>query len=171
MHTSMTDLQQNVSSPTQISEAAARLRRSVQDTEISPNDVLKVFDSWAKNLEVRELSKIPGIVFLRMWLRRGTVGPIITRELGPSGLHGGWSDAGRAECKAFPIGVVGHWPAANVEIQPLLSMTCSLLGGNAALVRVPLDLTDLTRTLMESLVESDADEVLTRRIFLAAFEH
>ena len=27
--------------------------------------------------------------------------------------------------------VVGHWPAGNIEIQPILSMTCALLGGNA----------------------------------------
>ena len=51
-------------------------------------------------------------------------------------MAGGLS-MGAPSCKAFPIGVVGHWPAGNVEIQPLLSMTCALLGGNAALVRVP----------------------------------
>ena len=50
-------------------------------------------------------------------------------------------------------------------------MTCALLGGNAALVRAPRDLHELTQILVEKLVESDPGEILTRRIFLAAFEH
>jgi hypothetical protein len=140
-------------------------------TEITPNEVMAVFDSWAKSLDSRELDDMPGIVFLRMWLRRGTLEPIIARELGSNGLHGGWTEYGRAKCKAFPLGVVGHWPAGNVEIQPLLSMTCALLGGNAALVRIPSGLVDLTRCLMGKLVQSDPGEILTRRIFMAAFEH
>jgi hypothetical protein len=50
-------------------------------------------------------------------------------------------------------------------------MTCALLGGNASLVRVPSGLVDLTRVLMEKLVQSDPGERLTRRIFIAAFDH
>ena len=38
----------------------------------------------------------------------------------------------------------------NVEIQPILSMTCALLGGNAALVRIPSGLVDLTGVLMDN---------------------
>ncbi len=157
--------------PQMISCAVRNLRQAVRDQELSPNDVLNVFESWAKKLDARELDDVPGIVFLRMWLRRGTLEPIIVRELGPDGLHGGWTEHGRAKFKAFPLGVVGHWPAGNVEIQPLLSMTCSLLGGNAALVRIPRDLVDLTRRMVEKLVESDPAEILTRRIFMAAFDH
>jgi hypothetical protein len=171
MMISTTDLTQNISSPAEISSAAVMLRQAVLDAEISPNDVITVFESWAKSLDARELDDIPGIVFLRMWLRRGTLEPIIARELGANGLHGGWTEYGRAKCKAFPVGVVGHWPAGNVEIQPLLSMTCALLGGNAALVRIPSGLVDLTRRLMEKLIQSDPGELLTRRIFMAAFEH
>lgn len=167
----MTALQQNVSSPAEISFAAARLRQAVQDKELSPNDVLAVFDVWAKSLDDRELDEIPGIVFLRMWLRRGTLEPIIARELGPNALNAGWSDSGRARCRAFPLGVVGHWPAANVEIQPLLSMTCALLGGNASLVRIPRSLAALTQPLIDRLVRSDPEGILTSRIFMAAFEH
>jgi len=97
--------------------------------------------------------------------------PIIARELGSNGLHGGWSESGRAKCKAFPLGVVGHWPAGNVEVLPILSMTCALLGGNGALVRIPGGLADLTRRVMEKLVQSDPGQVLTERIFMALFEH
>src|ERR1700683_4216776 len=128
---SMTELQRNVDSPAEISSAAVRLREAVSDAEISPNDVMTVFDSWARSLDSRELDEIPGIVFLRMWLRRGTLEPIIARELGANSVNGGWTDYGRARCKPFPLGIIGHWPAGNVEIQPILSMTCGLLGGNA----------------------------------------
>ena len=167
----MTELTHTVHSPAEISNAAAKLRQVVSDAEISPNEVMTVFESWAKSLDDRELDDLPGIPFLRMWLRRGTLEPIIARELGSNSLDGGWTEYGRAKCKAFPLGVVGHWPAGNVEIQPILSMTCALLGGNAALVRIPSGLVDLTRLLMAKLVESDPGERLTRRIFMAVFEH
>ena len=167
----MTALTQKVDSPAEISAAAVRLREAVSSRELSPNDIIDVFEAWAKNLSGREFDDAPGIVFLRMWLRRGTLEPIITRELGPNALHGDWSEYGRAKIRAFPLGVVGHWPAGNVEIQPILSMTCALLGGNAALGRIPSGLVDLTQHLMEKLVDSDPDELLTSRIFMAAFSH
>ncbi|MFZ0958885.1 MAG: acyl-CoA reductase [Candidatus Sulfotelmatobacter sp.] len=167
----MTALVHNVNSPDEISRAAAKLRQVVLDADLSPNDVITLLDSWGKALDARELDDIPGIVFLRIWLRRGSLEPMIVREFGPGGLDGGWIEQGRAGYKAFPLGVVGHWPAGNVEIQPILSMTCALLGGNAALVRVPSGLFELTGLLMAKLVQSDPDELLTQRIFMAAFAH
>jgi hypothetical protein len=167
----MTGLIQAVDSPVEIFAAAAELRQAVSAAEISPSEVMAVFESWAKSLDARELDEIPGIVFLRMWLRRGTLEPIIARELGANSVDGGWTEYGRARCKAFPLGVIGHWPAGNVEIQPILSMTCALLGGNAALVRIPTGLVDLTRILIEKLAQSDSEERLTSRIFMAAFDH
>jgi hypothetical protein len=167
----MTDLIHDIHSPAEISGAAARLRQRIVDSEISPHEVMTVFDAWAASLESREMNDIPGILFLRMWLKRGNLEPIIARELGANALHGQWTEYGRAECKAYPVGVVGHWPAGNVEIQPLLSMTCALLGGNAALVRVPEGLTDMTRRLLEKLEQSDPGQLLTSRIFMAAFDH
>lgn len=161
----------SVDSPAEICAAAAELRQVISADEMSPNEVMAVFDSWAKCLEDRELEPLPGIPFLRMWLRRGTLEPIIVRELGADALHGGWTEYGRAKLKAFPLGVVGHWPAGNVEIQPILSMTCALLGGNAALVRIPTGLVDLTRILMDKLRQGDRGQRLTRRIFMAAFAH
>ncbi len=171
MTISMTELTHRVDSPAEISAAAAKLRQEISDFQLSPNEVMTVFDSWTKSLDARELDDLPGIPFLRMWLRRGTLEPIITRELGSNALHGGWTEYGRAQLKAFPLGIVGHWPAGNVEIQPILSMTCALLGGNAAMVRIPSGLVELTRLLMEKLVESDPGQRLTRRIFMAAFDH
>jgi hypothetical protein len=162
---------QAVDSPAEISDAAGELRARIANDEITPNQVITIFEAWAKSLSAKELDEVPGIVFLRMWLRRGTLEPIIARELGAESLDGGWTEYGRAKCKAFPLGIVGHWPAGNIEIQPILSMTCALLGGNAALVRIPRGLVDLTRILMERLEQADPDERLTQRIFMAAFEH
>src|SRR5271167_852402 len=139
----MTDPIHQVDAPEEISGAAAQLRQRVLEREITPHEVMTAFDSWAASLDAREMDDIPGILFLRMWLKRGNLEPIIARELGANALHGGWTEYGRAKCKAYPVGVVGHWPAGNVEIQPLLSTTCALLGGNAALVRIPGALTDV----------------------------
>jgi hypothetical protein len=50
-------------------------------------------------------------------------------------------------------------------------MTCALLGGNAALVRVPEALIESTRRLLGKLEQSDPRQLLTSRIFVAEFEH
>jgi Acyl-CoA reductase (LuxC) len=168
---SIAEIVQAIQSPEEVSAAAAKLRQVIAEEEILPSEVISIFDAWAKKLDARELDELPGIPFLRMWLRRGTLEPIITRELGPEALDGRWTESGHARLKPFPVGVVGHWPAGNVEIQPLLSMTCALLGGNAALVRIPSGLVDLTRLLMEKLALSDPSGRLTRRILMASFDH
>jgi len=168
---SITEIAKDVGSPAEISAIAGKLREAISQEEISPNEVVGVFDSWAKSLDTRELDDLPGIAFLRMWLRRGTLEPIIARELGIASAEGRWTADGRAKLRAFPLGIVGHWPAGNVEIQPILSMTCGLLGGNAALVRIPSGLVELTRVLMDKLVHSDAGARLTRRISMVSFKH
>jgi hypothetical protein len=50
-------------------------------------------------------------------------------------------------------------------------MTCALLGGNASLVRVPSQLVDQTRRLMEELDYCDSNHTLTRRICMLVFDH
>ena len=164
-------LMRAIHSPGEISDAADELRAYLASDPITPNEVIGIFESWAKNLSARELDEVPGIVFLRIWLRRGTLEPIVVRELGANSLDGGWIDYGHARCRAFPLGIVGHWPAGNIEIQPILSMTCALLGGNGVLVRIPRGLVDITRILIEKLEQADPQGRLTRRIFMAAFEH
>ena len=136
--------------PAEISDAANELHAYIANDPITPNEVISIFESWAKSLDSRELDEVAGIVFLRIWLRRGTLEPIVVRELGANSLDGGWNEYGHAQCRAFPLGIVGHWPAGNIEIQPILSMTCALLGGNGVLVRIPRGLVDITRILVES---------------------
>jgi len=167
----MNDFTSVIDSPEQISLAAERLRQTVMTTEITPNTILDVYETWAAALGARETADIPGVAFLRLWLRRGTLEPIITRELGRGALHADWMEDGRARLKAYPIGVVGHWPAGNIEIQPILSMTCALLGGNTSLVRIPSGLVDQTRRLMQKLDQGDTARVVTGRVFMAAFDH
>jgi len=160
-----------VGSAQEINSAAVELREIVRTEEITPNAVLEIFERWAAALNTRELQEVPGVTFLRLWLRKGTLEPIVVRELGPHSLEGGWWEDGRARLRAFPLGLIGHWPAANIEIQPILSLTCSLLGGNGCLVRVPTGLVEVTRQLMEKLQEVDGPGLLTKRVFLASFEH
>lgn len=167
----MSDLIHAVDSPQEIACAARCLREIVQQKEIAPQVVLDVFDQWATALDDRELRDVPGVTFLRLWLRRGNLEPILLRELGPNSLNGGWREDGHARLRAFPLGVVGHWPAANIEIQPVLSLTCALLGGNACLVRVPSRLVGTTRQVMEKLREVDRRGSVTERIFMASFDH
>jgi hypothetical protein len=166
-----TDLIQTVDSAQEIIAPANRLRDTVRNEEITPQTVLKVFENWSTALAARELQEIPGLAFLRLWLRRGTLEPIVLRELGPNVMSGGWTDDGRARLRAFPLGLVGHWPAANIEIQPALTMTCALLGGNGCLVRVPGALIDVTRRIIEAIHEADREGIITRRFFLASFDH
>jgi len=167
----MTDTIQAVDSPQSITSAAKMIRDGALQKEIAPEQILEVFDQWAAALGSADLREVPGATFLRLWLRRGNLEPILLRELGPNSLQGGWWEDGRAKLRAFPLGIVGHWPAGNIEIQPILSMTCALLGGNGCLVRVPADLVEITRQVMDKLNEADRAGALMERIFMASFDH
>ena len=133
----MSELIHSVDSSQEITAAAQRLRERALHREVTPLQVIEILERWGASLRGPALDAIAGVAFLRLWLRRGTLEPIVVRELGASALRGEWTDGQTARFRVFPLGVVGHWPAANIEIQPLLSLTCSLLGGNACLVRVP----------------------------------
>jgi hypothetical protein len=130
--------------------------------------VLHIFEQWAAALKALD---IPGSAFLRLWLRRGTLEPILLRELGPNALNSEWHQDGHARLRPFPLGVIGHWPAGNIDIQPILSLTCALLGGNSCLVRVPLALVESVRQVMAKLHDVDQDCLLTERIFILTFDH
>ena len=167
----MSDLIQAVDSPQKITCAARRLRELAQQDEIAPEMVLEVFERWAAALDARGLHEVPGVAFLRLWLRRGNLEPVLLRELGPDSVRGGWREDGRARLRALPLGVVGHWPAGNIETQPVLSLTCALLGGNGCLVRVPSSLVEVTLQIMKKLQEVDRNGRLTQRVFMMTFHH
>lgn len=167
----MSDVIQAITSPQELTSAARRLRQATLQSNLIPKVILEVFERWAAALDAPGVRQIPGVTFLRLWLRRGTLQPILLRELGAESLDAGWREDGNAKLKAFPLGVVGHWPAGNIEIQPVLSLTCALLGGNSCLVRVPGGLVEATRLIMEKLCEADQAGSFTDRIFLASFDH
>jgi hypothetical protein len=167
----MNDLIQFPESPADIASTAAKLRAALAETELGLPEMVAIFESWAAALSTRELDAIPGVAFLKLWLRKGTLEPIIARELGRGALAGNWEEDGRARLRPFPVGIVGHWPAGNIEIQPILSMTCGLLGGNAALVRVPSDLVEVMGQMMAPLAASAGGQRLLRRIAMLSFDH
>ena len=161
----------DVNSADEITLAATELRGTLAAKEITPGKVLDGFEAWAAALGAAATAEIPGVQFLRIWLRRGTLAPILARELGRNAHCGEWIEEGRARIRACPLGIVGHWPAANIEIQPVLSMTCGLLGGNASLVRVSPELSEPTKLILERLEESDREGVLRERIRMFVFDH
>lgn len=167
----MAEILREVDSAQDLIEATSRLRQIVLEKAITPGAVIDILESWANALHGPELDDLPGVAFLRLWLRRGTLEPILRRELGSDLIEGRWRDEGRVRLRAFPIGVIGHWPAGNIEIQPVISLTCALLGGNACVVRIPSGLYEATSRIMEKLVEVDPSGILADRIFMAAFEH
>lgn len=158
-------------SPPEIARAARRLREIALNKPLSLADTLDLFEKWAEALRGGDLDDVPGIPFLQLWLRRGTLKPILERELGPEILNGSWRTEGMAKLKTFPRGTIGHWPAGNIEIQPLLSLSCALLGGNSNIVRVPAGLVEVTRRLLDKLAIVDPTGLLTERIALLSFDH
>lgn len=167
----MPTISPSLQSPQEIVSACERLRQVALEKSLAPDAILEIFERWAAALDKGEVRDVPGVTFLRLWLRRGTLEPILVRELGQEFLNGRWREDGRARLRAFPVGVVGHWPAGNIEIQPILSMTCALLGGNSSIVRVPSGLVEPTRLIMEALAHADREGMLVERVFLAHFDH
>ena len=158
-----------IDAPPQVRQAAQAVRAAQSAQALSPDRVIAELEQWGHALRTPELADVPGLPFLRTWLRRGTLEPIVKRELGEPALHGRWQDEGRSALGVFAVGLVGHWPAGNVAIQPLLSLSCGLLGGNSALVRVPTDLREPMQRVMRVL--APASELLASRVRLLSFAH
>jgi hypothetical protein len=167
----MSDVVRKIVSPQEITAAAQVLRGRALDRPVSALETIEVLERWGESLTGPSFDAIPGVAFLKLWLRRGTLEPIVARELGPGAIHGGWWEDRSARLRPFPVGVVGHWPAANVEIQPLLSLSCALLGGNACLVRIPTGLVAQSSAILDRLRKADADGKLLGRMFFATFDH
>lgn len=167
----MSDLIRHFDSARDIIAAAGFVRERALALELSASQLIEILERWGESLHGPEVDAIPGVAFLRLWLRRGTLEAIVRRELGDEGLRGEWRQEGGARLRAFPLGVVGHWPAGNIEIQPLLSMSCALLGGNACLLRVPSGLLAQTQALIEKLRAVPDGNVLLERLCLMSFAH
>jgi Acyl-CoA reductase (LuxC) len=167
----MSEVIRQFDSAQQIAAVAERLRVRALERALTPSRVIEILERWGESLRGSGVDGIPGVPFLKLWLRRGTLESIIVRELGVEGLRGDWRTERAARLRAFPLGVVGHWPAGNIEIQPLLSMSCALLGGNACLVRIPSGLVAQVQALIEKLSEVADGGLLLERLCMASFAH
>lgn len=157
-----------VTHPDQLLGVAAQLRQSHKDEEISTERLLDLLDTWSRALPTSSVAQLPGVIFLSLWLRRSTLMALLDRELGGE-LEGGWSVHGKSRFRRFPVGLVAHWPAANVPTLPILSPICALLGGNTCLVRVPGDFIDAMGALLASLALVPGADFLADRIRFVAF--
>ena len=151
--------------PDDVEAILATLRETYdQTTPPTPNETLDVLESWGRAIAQSPLMQTPGMVFLTLWLRRGTLEPILQRQLGDAALTGDWQAHGPTCTRPVPLGLVGHFPAGNVPIQPLLTATCGLLGGNVNLVRVPTGLDDLISQALPLLRDADPHQRVSSRL-------
>lgn len=128
--------------------------------------IVSGLESWAQALGP-ELGSETGLPFLKTWWRAQQLRSVLRHEFG-AGAELGPLDGtpGVGERSWASVGTVLHWPAANVPIQPLLSLTCGLLSGNRNIVRVPAGLVEFMRKVLECAPPSIA-EVFDRVLFLA----
>src|SRR5271163_1067426 len=115
----VTDLVLEAQTPLDIKLAGRRLRERFSCSRVTPTQVIDVFERWGAALRGPALDAIPGVAFLRLWLRRGSLEPLLLREFGPTVLDSEWRQEGHARLGTFPLGLVGHWPAGNIAIQPV----------------------------------------------------
>ncbi|CAN2050532.1 Acyl-CoA reductase LuxC [Candidatus Magnetomoraceae bacterium gMMP-13] len=159
-----------IEEPEELNYIVERLHNIFFEGSFQIESLLDLFQKWSRSIVSSDASHVPGVVFLSLWLRRSSLESLLVRELGKSAISGDWLTDGNIRLKAFPVGLVGHWPAANVEILPFLSMVCSLLGGNVALVRIPPVLMRPARLIFNSLIKVDTDGIILNRLSLVTFD-
>lgn len=114
-----------------------------------------------------ELGSEMGLPFLKTWWRVQQLRSVLRHEFGTDGSLGPLDSTVESDERCWvPLGTVLHWPAANVPIQPLLSLTSGLLSGNRSIVRVPAGLAAFMSRVLECAPPS-MTEVFERVLFLA----
>lgn len=133
------------------------------------DSIILGLESWAQALGAA-LGQDLGLPFLKTWWRAPQLRSVLRHEfsegdgLGPLDFREVIDERSWA-----PVGTVLHWPAANVPIQPFLSLTSGLLAGNRNIVRVPSALTGFVEAVLRA-APAAADPVLERLLFVA-FSH
>lgn len=121
---------------------------------------------WAQALGP-ELGGEAGLPFLKTWWRAPQLRSVLRHEFGADAQQGPLDGTPVLSERGWAaVGTVLHWPAANVPIQPLLSLTSGLLSGNRNIVRVPAGLVPLMRKMLECAPPGMMD-VFERVLFLA----
>ena len=73
----MPDRVLSVNSAAQIAAAAQQLRELARRKPVTPTQAIDVLERWGASLRGPALDAIPGVPFLRLWLRRGALEPIV----------------------------------------------------------------------------------------------
>lgn len=125
-------------------------------------DVIAALDAWGRCLAM--LPKAAGLPFLQLWWREAQLEKLLRAEFGE--ILGPLDPNNRAGERTWaPLGTILHWSAANVPIQPFLSLTAALLAGNRNVVRIPADTLAFARTVLAA-APSAAQGLLSRCVFL-----
>jgi hypothetical protein len=159
----------DIDSPRMISDVIAALRQK-QNDPLPFSQLVALMDQWRGLIEKdRQLMSIPGAPFLTMWLRRNHLEEMVRREIGPQALDEQWQIENKHRTCHLPVGVVAHWPATNVEVQPLLTAFCGLLSKNLSVVRVSPTLKAVLDPLVNSLYQHPQLAPLASRIKFISF--
>lgn len=145
-------------------------RRHLTDT-FDLSAILESCDRWSEAILQHPTKDIAGAIFLSMWLKKKNLSQLIVKELGNEHMQGKSWFFENSQYRFFPAGIVGHWPASNVEILSIISLVCSLLGGNHALLRVPSALTVELQSLLNLLEQADPDHSLQDRFEVVSYPH
>ncbi len=128
-------------------------------------EIVAGLESWGETLTGRLGSDL-GLPFLKTWWRASQLKGVLRREFGAEGGLGPLDYREQLESHVWaPLGTVLHWPAANVPIQPFLSLTSGLLSGNRNIVRVPTDLVEFVDAVL-ALAPPKIQAVLDRVLFV-----
>lgn len=148
--------------PTATTEIAAAIA-GLEVGTFAPDQVIPALVAWGEAMAADPvLAGLTGFPFLRLWLREGSLRGVLERDFGDLAV---WRQSdGRGRLGIFPVGVVGCWPAGNVDIQPFLTAACALLGGNACVLRVPKDLNEIVARGLAALAACPGAAILARRI-------
>lgn len=129
------------------------------------NTIIAALEDWARALGP-ELGSEMGLPFLKTWWRAQQLKSVLRHEFGNEARLGPLDGASLPEERDWAaVGTVLHWPAANVPIQPLLSLTSGLLSGNRNIVRVPTDLILFIEKVLACAPKS-VEAVFDRTLFL-----
>jgi hypothetical protein len=170
----MSSCSRQVFRPASAEDLIARLNSFMQLDDLSAvsgqlDDVVEGLEAWGETL-TGSLGNDVGLPFLKTWWRKSQLKGVLRREFGIDGHLGPLDYHERLEGHLWaPLGTILHWPAANVPIQPFLSLTSGLLAGSRNIVRVPTDLLGFVDDVL-ALAPPRIQPVLDRVLFVA-FPH
>jgi hypothetical protein len=130
------------------------------------DSIITGLDVWAQKI-TNELGSNLGLPFLKTWWRPSQLLSVLRYEFQDDGCLGPLEFQQTLKDRSWmPVGTVLHWPAANVPIQPFLSLTNGLLSGNRNIVRVPSGLVEFVNAML-NIAPPELEPVLDRVFFVA----